>query len=49
MFSELNEMIPSPQPDCLRDLNEIEKGAISFIIPYVTIFRNEVVALVVIP
>ena len=41
VFSELSEMIPSPQPDCLRDLNEIEKGAIRLIIPYVTMFRNK--------
>ena len=41
MFSELNEMIPGPQPDCLKDLNEIEKGAIRLIIPYVTMFKNK--------
>ena len=41
MFSKLNEMIPGPQPDCLKDLNEIEKGAVRLIIPYVTMFENK--------
>ena len=41
MFSKLNEMIPGPQPDCLKDLNEIEKGAIRLIIPYITMFKNK--------
>ena len=33
--------IQGPQPDCLKDLNEIEKGAIRLIIPYVTMFKNK--------
>ena len=41
LFSELNRMILGPQPDCLRDLNEIEKGAIPLIIPYITMFKNK--------
>ncbi len=41
MFSQENEMIPGPQPDCLKDLNNIEIGAIRLIIPYVTMFKNK--------
>ena len=41
MFSELNRMISGPQPECLKDLNEIEKGAIRLIIPYITMFKNK--------
>ena len=41
MFSEMNEMIPGPLPDYLKDLNEIEKGAIRQIIPYITMFKNK--------
>ena len=37
MFSEMNRMIPGPQPDCLKDLNEIEKGAIRLIISSLTL------------
>ena len=41
MFSDINRMIPGPQPDCLKDLNEIEKGAIRQIIPYIIMFKNK--------
>ena len=34
-------MIPGSKPDCLKDLNEIEKGAIRLIIPYITMFKNK--------
>ena len=34
-------MIPGPQPDCLKDLNNIEIGAIRLIIPYVNMFKNK--------
>ena len=42
MFSEANEMIPGPQPDCLKDLNNIEVGAIRLVVPFVNIFKNKV-------
>ena len=41
MFSHLDKMIPDAKPDCLKDLNEIKKGAIRLIIPYVTMIKNK--------
>ncbi len=40
-FSRANEMILGPQPDCLKDLKNIEVGAIRLIIPYVNIIKNK--------
>ena len=41
MFSKINRMIPGPHPDCFKDLNKIEMGAIRLIIPYITMFKNK--------
>ena len=40
-FSNENNMIPGPQPQCLKDLNDVEKAAIKLIKPSLHIYKRK--------